>query len=53
MVALGGLESDRRERSGRGLPFMNRIPILNLFGRRKNNKSNSELLIFIRPLIIY
>ena len=53
MIALGGLESKEKSRTGRGLPLMARVPVLNLFGDRRNSKSNSELIIFIKPTIVY
>jgi type IV pilus assembly protein PilQ len=53
MIALGGLESKEKSHTGRGLPLMARVPVLNLFGNRKNSNSNSELIIFIKPTIVY
>lgn len=53
MIVLGGLETKRKDKSARGLPFMARVPILNWFGNRKNSKSKSELLIFVKPTIVY
>lgn len=53
MIALGGLENTQKSKTGRGLPGMARIPILNLFGRRRNSNSGSELIIFIKPTIVY
>ena len=53
MVVLGGLNTKRKEESSRGAPFLARIPILKLLGKRKKVKSETELLIFIKPTIIY
>ncbi len=53
MIVLGGLETKRKDKSTRGLPFMARIPVLNWFGNRKSTKSKSELLIFVKPTIVY
>ncbi|BDS14305.1 type II secretory pathway, component PulD [Aureispira anguillae] len=53
MIALGGLESKNKSKTGRGLPLMARVPILNLFGNRRNSNKNSELIIFIKPTIVY
>lgn len=53
MIALGGLESKEKSKTGRGLPLMARVPVLNAFGDRRNTKSNSELIIFIKPTIVY
>jgi type IV pilus assembly protein PilQ len=53
MIALGGLENTQKSRTGSGLPGLARVPLLNLFGRRRNSKSSSELIIFIKPTIVY
>jgi type IV pilus assembly protein PilQ len=54
MIVIGGLEGKRREDSGRGVPFLSRIPVIKwLFSSRKNTKNNSKLLIFIKPTITY
>jgi type IV pilus assembly protein PilQ len=53
MIALGGLETKEKSKTGRGLPGLARVPVLNLFGNRRNSKSNSELIIFIKPTIVY
>jgi len=53
MIVLGGLETKRTTRTNKGIPFFARIPILNLIGSRKNSKTKSELLIFIKPIIVY
>lgn len=52
MVILGGLENNRIERSGSGLPLINRIPVIKyLFGRRVAAKSKAKLTLFIKPTI--
>lgn len=53
MIALGGLESKTKSKTGQGLPLMARVPVLNAFGNRRNSKNNSELIIFIKPTIVY
>ncbi|WCL81773.1 type II secretory pathway, component PulD [Saprospira sp. CCB-QB6] len=53
MIVLGGLNTKRKEESAKGAPFLARIPLLNLLGSRKKTKSDSELLIFIKPTIVY
>ncbi len=54
MVILGGLENNRVERSGSGLPFINRVPVLKyIFGNRTALKAKSKLTIFIKPTIQY
>lgn len=53
MIVLGGLNTKRKEESARGAPFLARIPILKLLGSRKKVKSETELLVFIKPTIVY
>jgi len=52
-VLLGGLVTDRDNESQRGLPILNKIPILkHLTGTSSDNQSRQELVIFIQPHII-
>ncbi|OFY93719.1 MAG: hypothetical protein A3K10_17255 [Bacteroidetes bacterium RIFCSPLOWO2_12_FULL_31_6] len=54
MVLLGGLEEKSIRESGRGVPFLSRIPIIKwFFSSRSREKSKSKLNIFIKPTIIY
>lgn len=54
MIMLGGLEENENNNSGRGLPFLSRIPIIRwFFGERTKSKRESKLTIFIKPTIIY
>lgn len=54
MIVLGGLESKSSESSGRGIPFLSRIPVLKfLFSSRRKANSKSKLLIFVRPTVDY
>jgi type IV pilus assembly protein PilQ len=54
MIMLGGLEETSNSNSGKGIPFVSRIPILKwIFGSRTRSKSESKLTIFIKPTIIY
>jgi type IV pilus assembly protein PilQ len=54
MIVLGGLESKGVEDSGVGLPWISRVPVLKwFFSKRSRSKSKSQLLIFVRPNIIY
>jgi len=54
MIVLGGLEEARKSNSGSGLPFLSRIPILKwFFSSRSTENNESELLIFIRPTVIW
>ncbi len=52
-VALGGLISDTTNRTGQGIPYLRDIPVLgNLFGTQGNSKNRTELLVFLRPVIV-
>ncbi len=54
MVVLGGLENTTKERTGSGIPFLNRIPVLRwIFGYRTSKKEKSRLNIFIKPTVQY
>jgi type IV pilus assembly protein PilQ len=54
MIVLGGLEEARNQNSGEGVPVLSRIPILKwIFSSRSSSKSDSKLIIFIRPTIVY
>lgn len=53
MVVLGGLDDKKNEKSSAGVPILSRIPVVKwFFGTTKNDKSKSELTIFIRPTVI-
>ncbi|HEY0976990.1 MAG TPA: hypothetical protein VGE21_05925 [Flavobacteriales bacterium] len=54
MIVLGGLEERENSRSGSGLPFLSRIPVIKwFFGSRSATTRRTKLTIFIRPTIIY
>lgn len=54
MILLGGLEEKSIRESGRGVPFLSRIPIIKwFFSSRSREKSKSKLNIFIKPTVIY
>ncbi|MBI2281706.1 MAG: type II and III secretion system protein [Bacteroidetes bacterium] len=54
MILLGGLEEKAIRESGRGVPFLSRIPIIKwFFSSRSREKSKSKLNIFIKPTVIY
>ncbi len=54
MILLGGLEEKTRNDSGRGIPLLSRIPVLNwLFTSRTKESKDNKLHIFIKPTIIY
>jgi general secretion pathway protein D len=52
-VVLGGLITEREQRTENGVIFLRRIPVLkHLFNRKQITKAREELLIFIQPKII-
>ncbi len=54
MIMLGGLEENSNSNSGRGLPWISRVPVLKwIFGNRTKSKTENKLTIFIKPTIIY
>ncbi len=54
MILLGGLEEKSVSESGRGVPFLSRIPVIKwLFSSRSREKKKSKLNIFIKPTVIY
>ncbi len=53
VVVIGGLIQESQTKTTSGLPIVAKIPILkHLFGSNTNQKTRSELLIFIQPQII-
>jgi type IV pilus assembly protein PilQ len=54
MILLGGLEEENSNESGKGTPFLSRIPVLKyIFGTRSKSKSKSKLSVLIKPTVIY
>ena len=52
-VLLAGLISESRTRAKQGIPFLDRIPMLDeALSHRGNTIQRTELIIFIRPQII-
>jgi general secretion pathway protein D len=52
-VLLAGLISETRGRDSQGVPFLDQIPALgNAFSHTNNANSRSEIIVFIRPVII-
>lgn len=50
---LGGLMQDTLDKSTAGIPVLARIPLLgNLFSYRDDSASKTELIIFLRPVVI-
>ncbi|MBL4574419.1 MAG: type II and III secretion system protein [Gammaproteobacteria bacterium] len=53
IAILGGLMQDTVENSNTGLPGLNRLPIIgNMFSQKDNSVAKTELIIFIRPVVI-
>ncbi|GJM11939.1 MAG: type II and III secretion system protein [Pseudohongiella sp.] len=53
IAILGGLMQDTVENSNEGLPGLNRVPILGrAFSQRDDNLIKTELIIFIRPVVV-
>jgi type IV pilus assembly protein PilQ len=54
MILLGGLEEESVNESGKGTPWVSRVPVLKwLFGERSKTKSKTKLSVLIRPTVIY
>ena len=52
-VALGGLLDDQAQDNSQGVPFLSRIPLLGeLFKYRERRKEKTNLMIFLRPIIV-
>ncbi len=52
-MVLGGLIQEKTKNDSRGIPKINKIPILkNLFGTQETQKKRTELLLFITPHLI-
>lgn len=53
IVILGGLENQRNDDSGGGVPFLARVPVIKwLFSQRRREDSKSKLTVLIKPTII-
>ena len=53
MIALGGLENRENSNYRKGLPSTKNVPVLNFLGEQQKVNNNSELVIFIKPTIVY
>jgi general secretion pathway protein D len=52
-LVLGGLIQDKRTLTGRGIPFLSRIPVLGyLFGFKEDATEKSELILLITPRVV-
>jgi general secretion pathway protein D len=53
VAVLGGLMQDTLENSSAGLPIASRVPgIRNLFSYRDDTATKTELIVFIRPVVV-
>lgn len=53
-ILLGGLDRNVQQSTGKGIPFLARIPIIKwFFSSKTKHKSESTLNILIKPSIIY
>jgi type II secretory pathway component GspD/PulD (secretin) len=51
-IIIGGLSLDRQTRSNAAVPWIGRVPLLNLFFARSGvSRSNEEVVIFLTPRI--
>jgi type IV pilus assembly protein PilQ len=54
VILLGGLEKKLKSNSGKGVPFLAKIPVIKwFFSNQINEKSKSKLHILIKPTVIY
>ncbi len=52
-VVLGGLMQNKTNKSTTGIPFLSSLPLIgNLFSYRNDSFSKTELIIFLRPLVV-
>lgn len=53
IIALGGLIDENERRTLEKVPFLGDIPLLgNFFRSRSNNRTKTNLMVFIRPTIV-
>lgn len=54
MIILGGLEEISRNETSSGVPVLSRIPVLKwLFSSKTKDSTNNQLIVFIKPTIVY
>jgi len=52
-AVMGGLIQESIDKNSSEVPFLARIPVIgNLFQNRKDTTSKTELVIFLRPVVI-
>ncbi|WP_272149605.1 type II secretion system protein GspD [Tenacibaculum aiptasiae] len=53
VIILGGLEENLKNDSGRGVPFLSRVPVIKwLFSKKTRTDSKTKLSVLIKPTII-
>ena len=53
IIVLGGLMKDDYDDSENGVPGLSRIPVLgNLFGNKTRKRVKSNLMVFLRPVVL-
>jgi len=53
-AVIGGLMQDQVEKTKQGIPLLSSIPLVgNLFSYKKDEYVKTELVIFIRPVVIH
>ena len=53
-LLFGGLEQESRSQSSSGVPILSRIPVLKwLFSSRSKSKQRDQLIILIKPTVVY
>ena len=54
VILLGGLEKKKNNKTGSGVPFLQKIPIIKwFFSNRSVDKYNKKLHILIKPTVTY
>ncbi len=52
-VVLGGLMQNKTDKNTKGIPFLSSLPFVgNLFSYRNDGFSKTELVIFLRPMVV-
>jgi general secretion pathway protein D len=53
-IAIGGIINETTTWDSNGFPLLHRVPILGwAFGSKSYSKKRTELIIFMRPRVIY
>ncbi len=53
MVIIGGLMEDSTQKNTQGVPFLSKLPLIgDLFSYRDDKYTQTELVIFLRPIVV-